>query len=302
MKTKSGYVAIIGKPNVGKSTLMNALLGERLSIVTNKPQTTRKRVLGILSDENYQIIFLDTPGILDPNYLLQRKLLDYINNSVKNADVIIVMIDIIKDANGNKTLNDKRMKQILERDKKPKILLINKIDKSDEASIKVLTKKFETTNYFEKIIPISAIKNFNIDSVLNAIIEYLPEGPKYFPDDQITDEPERFFVSEIIREKIFENYKEEIPFSTEVLIEEFKERERGKDYISASIIVERETQKPIIIGKRGEAIKKVGKIAREAIENFLQREVFLELRVKVRPKWRNDNRMLKSFGYDNQNE
>jgi len=302
MKTKSGYVAIIGKPNVGKSTLMNALLGERLSIVTNKPQTTRKRVLGILSDENYQIIFLDTPGILDPIYLLQRKLLDYINNSVKNADVIIVMIDIIKDANGNKTLNDKRMKQILERDKKPKILLINKIDKSDEASIKVLTKKFETTNYFEKIIPISAIKNFNIDSVLNAIIEYLPEGPKYFPDDQITDEPERFFVSEIIREKIFENYKEEIPFSTEVLIEEFKERERGKDYISASIIVERETQKPIIIGKRGEAIKKVGKIAREAIENFLQREVFLELRVKVRPKWRNDNRMLKSFGYDNQNE
>jgi len=273
-----------------------------LSIVTNKPQTTRKRVLGILSDENYQIIFLDTPGILDPNYLLQRKLLDYINNSVKNADVIIVMIDIIKDSEGSKTLNDKRMKRILERDKKPKILLINKIDKSDEASIKVLTKKFETTNYFEKIIPISAIKNFNIDSVLNSIIEYLPEGPKYFPDDQITDEPERFFVSEIIREKIFENYKEEIPFSTEVLIEEFKERERGKDYISASIIVERETQKPIIIGKRGEAIKKVGKIAREAIENFLQREVFLELRVKVRPKWRNDNRMLKSFGYDSQNE
>lgn len=302
MKTKSGYVAIIGKPNVGKSTLMNAMLGERLSIVTNKPQTTRKRVLGILSDENYQIIFLDTPGILDPNYLLQRKLLDHINNSVKNADVIIVMIDIIKDPEGSKTLIDKRMKQILESNKKPKILLINKIDKSDEVRIKVLTKKFEATNYFERIIPISAIKNFNIDSVLSSIIEYLPEGPKYFPDDQITDEPERFFVSEIIREKIFENYKEEIPFSTEVLIEEFIERERGKDYISASVIVERETQKPIIIGKRGEAIKKVGKIAREAIENFLQREVFLELRVKVRPKWRNDNRMLKSFGYDNQND
>ncbi len=302
MRTKSGYVAIIGKPNVGKSTLMNALLGERLSIVTNKPQTTRKRVLGILSDESYQIIFLDTPGILDPNYLLQKKFLDYINNSVKDADIIIVMIDIIKDPEGTKTLNDKRMKQILEKNKKPKILLINKIDKSDEASINILTKKLEATNYFEKIIPISAIKFFNIDSVLNSIIEYLPEGPKYFPDDQITDEPERFFVSEIIREKIFENYKEEIPFSTEVLIEEFIEREKGKDYISASIIVERETQKPIIIGKRGEAIKKVGRIAREAIENFLQREVFLELRVKVRPKWRNDNRMLKSFGYDNQND
>ncbi|MCK5457625.1 MAG: GTPase Era [Melioribacteraceae bacterium] len=302
MKTKTGYTAIIGKPNVGKSTLMNALLGERLSIVTNKPQTTRKRVLGILSDDNYQIIFLDTTGILDPNYLLQRKLLDYINNSVKDADVIVIMIDIIKDAHGNKTLNDQRMKQIFEKDKKPKILLINKIDESNETVVNELLIKLEATNLFDRIIPISAIKNFGTDAVLNSIIDYLPEGPKYFPDDQITDEPERFFVSEIIREKIFKNYKEEIPFSTEVVIEEFTERESRKDFISASIIVERESQKPIIIGKRGEAIKKIGKIARESIENFLQREVFLELRVKVRPKWRNDNRMLKSFGYDSQNE
>ena len=302
MKTKSGYAAIIGKPNVGKSTLMNALMGERLSIITNKPQTTRKRVLGILSDEDYQIIFLDTPGILDPNYLLQRKLLDYINNSVKDADVILIMIDIIKDAHGNKTLSDKRMLQILERNDKPKILLINKIDESDEKVVNALIVKLEATKYFERIIPISALKSFGTEAVLNSIIDYLPEGPKYFPDDQITDEPERFFVSEIIREKIFENYKEEIPFSTEVLIEEFVERESGKDFVSASIIVERETQKPIIIGKRGEAIKRIGKIAREAIETFLQREVFLELRVKVKPKWRNDKNMLRIFGYDKESE
>ena len=302
MKTKSGYVAIIGKPNVGKSTLMNSILGERLSIITNKPQTTRKRVLGILSNDDYQIIFLDTPGILDPNYLLQRKLLDYINNSVKDADVIIIMVDIIKDAQGNRTLNDKRILQILERNEKPKIILINKIDQSDETVVNAIIGKLEATNYFERIIPISAIKGFGTEAVLSSIIEHLPEGPKYFPDDQITDEPERFFVSEIIREKIFENYKEEIPFSTEVVIEEFVERESSKDFVSASIIVERETQKPIIIGKRGEAIKRIGKIARESIENFLQREVFLELRVKVKPKWRNDKNMLRSFGYDSENE
>lgn len=302
METKSGYVAIIGKPNVGKSTLMNALLGERLSIVTSKPQTTRKRVLGILSDDNYQIIFLDTPGILDPNYLLQRKLLDYINNSVKDADVIIVIIDVIMDAGGDKTLTDERMQQILERNDKPKILLINKIDESDEKIVSALVSKLEATKYFNRIIPISAIKNFGTDAVLNSIIEYLPEGPKYFPDDQISNEPERFFVSEIIREKIFENYKEEIPFSTEVVIEEFIERDSSKDFISASIIVERESQKPIIIGKHGEAVKRIGKIAREAIETFLQREVFLELRVKVKPKWRNDKNMLRLFGYDKESE
>ncbi|MEN8194145.1 MAG: GTPase Era [Bacteroidota bacterium] len=301
MNTKSGYVAIIGKPNVGKSTLMNALLGERLSIVTNKPQTTRKRVLGILSDENYQMIFLDTPGLLEPSYLLQRKLLDFIENSVKDADVLVVIIDILKDPNGEKTLRDEKMQKII-KSEKPKILLINKIDKSNEEILSALVSKIESKKIFDRVIPISATEKFNIKSVQEAILDFLPEGPKYFPDDQITDEPERFFVSEIIREKIFENYKEEVPFSTEVVIEEFSERESRKDFISASIIVERETQKPIIIGKRGEAIKKIGKIAREAIENFLQREVFLELRVKVKPKWRNDKRMLKSFGYDKENE
>ena len=233
METKSGYVAIIGKPNVGKSTLMNSILGERLSIVTNKPQTTRKRVLGILSDEKYQIIFLDTPGILNPNYLLQKKFITYVQNSVRDADVIAVLIDVIEDPTGAKTLGDKIVKQILDKQKKPKILILNKIDKSNEAIIIKLVEKFEGLNIFEKIIPISALLSFSIPTVVDTLVQNLPLGPKYFPDDQITDEHERFFVSEIIREKIFEIYKEEIPFSTEVIIEEFHEREGRKDYISA---------------------------------------------------------------------
>lgn len=301
MKTKSGYVAIIGKPNVGKSTLMNSILGEKISIVTNKPQTTRKRVLGILSDENYQIIFLDTPGILDPNYLLQKKFMEFVQNSVNDADILVVLIDVINDKEGKNTLEDKIVKQILDKPKKPKILVLNKIDKSNEDVVNKLAEKFEKLNIFTKIIPISALLKFSISNVVDAIVENLPIGPKYFPDDQLTDEHERFFVSEIIREKIFEIYKEEIPFSTEVLIEEFSENEGRKDFILASIVVERETQKPIIIGKKGEAIKKVGKYAREAIEELLGRPVFLELRVKVRPKWRSDERLLNSFGY-NSNE
>jgi len=302
MKTKSGYVAIIGKPNVGKSTLMNSLLGERLSIITSKPQTTRKRVLGILSDKDYQIIFLDTPGILSPNYLLQSKFINFVNSSVKDADIILVLIDIIDDPKGKKTFEDDIVKKILTKNKSPKILVINKIDESNEVIVSNLIKEYENKETFQNVIPISALHSYNIDSVRESILEHLPHGPKYFPDDQITDEPERFFVSEIIREKIFESYKEEVPFSTEVLIEEFKERENAKDYISASIIVERETQKPIIIGKKGDAIKRLGKIAREAIETFLQRPVFLELRVKVRPKWRNNPQMLKNFGYDTSDE
>ena len=299
MKTKSGYVAIIGKPNVGKSTLMNSILGEKISIVTNKPQTTRKRVLGILSDEEYQIIFLDTPGILDPNYLLQKKFMEYVQNSVNNADVLVILVDVVNDKDGRNTLEDKIVKQILDKQKKPKILILNKIDKSNEEIVNRLVEKFEKLNYFQKIIPISALLKFSVPEVVNAIVELLPIGPKYYPDDQLTDEHERFFVSEIIREKIFEIYKEEIPFSTEVLIEEFSENEGRKDFISASIVVERETQKPIIIGKKGEAIKRVGKYAREAIEVLLGRPVFLELRVKVRPKWRSDERLLNSFGYNN---
>ena len=302
MSFKSGFVSIIGKPNVGKSTLMNALIGERLSIITNKPQTTRKRILGILKAENYQIIFLDTPGILNPEYLLQERMLEYVFQSVKDSDVILVIIDVDSDPSGSKTFSDERVKAVLKESNTKKILLLNKIDLSNQPDIEKLINQYSEKSNFEKVIPISAKEGFNLETVINAIVELLPEHPKYFTDDQITDENERFFVTEIIREKVFERYREEIPYSTEVLIEEFIERENAKDYVSAVIVVEKETQKPIILGTKGEAIKKLGQSAREEIEKFLQREVYLELRVKVREKWRSNPNMLKNFGYNTGNE
>ncbi|GBD90138.1 GTPase Era [bacterium BMS3Abin04] len=302
MKIKSGYVAIAGKPNVGKSTFMNALLGTKLSITTNKAQTTRKRILGILDEDNYQIIFIDTPGILHPKYLLQKRMVEYIGASVKDADVLLFMIDIASDPEGNSILKEKEVKEIIEATKAPKILLINKIDLSNEISIGKLFNKINNLNIFKKIIPISATLGANIQQVKDVILEYLPVHPKYYPDDQLSDANERFFVAEIIREKIFEFYREEIPYSTEVIIDEFKERKKGKDFISAVIIVERDSQKPIIIGKKGESIKKLGKIARASIEEFLQRPVYLEVRVKVRNKWRSDPLMLKRLGYNGVDE
>ncbi len=297
MNTKTGFVAIIGKPNAGKSTLMNALLGEKLSITTNKPQTTRKRILGILSSEDYQIIFLDTPGILKPDYLLQEKMLDYVNQSVKDADVIVFIVDIHSDPEAKRTLEDEKVKAILQQSRKKKILVLNKVDLSTEEKVKHLISRLEKSSEFDKVIPASATLNYNTESILNSIIEFLPEHPKFYPDDQITDENERFFVSEIIREKIFEQYQEEVPYSTEVVIEDFKEREGRKDFIQVDIIVEKETQKPILIGKQGAAIKQLGQSSRAEIESFLQRPVFLDLRVKVREKWRSDERQLKRFGY-----
>lgn len=302
MSIKSGFVSIIGKPNVGKSTLMNALIGERLSIITNKPQTTRKRILGILTADNYQIIFLDTPGILNPEYLLQERMLEYVFQSVKDSDVILVIIDVDSDPSGSKTFSDERVKEILKESNTKKILLLNKIDLSNQPDIEKLINQYSEKSNFEKVIPISAKEGFNLENVIDAIVELLPEHPKYFPEDQITDENERFFVTEIIREKVFERYREEIPYSTEVLIEEFIERDNAKDYISAVIVVEKETQKPIILGAKGEAIKKLGQSAREEIEKFLQREVYLGLRVKVREKWRSNPNLLKNFGYTTDNE
>lgn len=299
---KSGYVAIIGKPNAGKSTLMNSLIGEKLSIITNKPQTTRKRIIGILTEDEYQIIFIDTPGILNPEYLLQEKMLGFISDSVKDADIVLLLIDMENDQDGAKILSDENVKKIINDKKLKKILLLNKVDLSSEVIIKKLIGELNKGNLFESIIPISAAKKYNLDSVIAEILKHLPEHPKYFPDDDLSDADERFFVSEIIREKIFEMYKEEIPYSTEVLIEEFVERENGKNYIRAAIVVERETQKPIIIGNKGAAIKKLGKNARIAIEKFLGREVFLELFVKVREKWRSNPNMLKSFGYFSSND
>ncbi|GJQ62003.1 MAG: GTPase Era [Melioribacteraceae bacterium] len=294
--TKSGYVTILGRPNAGKSTLMNALMGEKLSIITNKPQTTRKRVLGILSDDNHQVIFLDTPGILDPNYLLQEKMMEHVNISVSDADILVYIIDTDDDPSGKKLFGLPLVAKSLKKETK-KIILLNKIDLSTKEKLAPLIGKLEQMELFEEIIPISASEGYNIESVKRFVFDNLPEGPKFFPEDQISDANERFFVSEIIREKIFETYRDEVPYSTEVIIEEFKERDHAKDYISASVLVERDSQKPIIIGKKGELIKKLGLLSRTAIEEFLGRGVFLEIRVKVRPKWRSDDRELKRLGY-----
>lgn len=302
MDTKCGYVSIIGLPNAGKSTLLNLLLGQKLSITTSKPQTTRKKILGILSEENYQIIFQDTPGILNPEYLLQKKMLEFVQQAVKDADVLLLLVDIVSDPMGDKTFSDETVKQVLQNKSWKKVLVINKIDLSDQNAVNNLMAKCEKEFEFEKIIPVSALTGFNSESVLNTILEFLPVHPKFYPEDYISDAPEKFYVSEIIREKIFEQYKEEIPYSTEVVIEEFKEQEGRKDLIYASIIVERESQKPIIIGKKGDALKKLGQAARADIEEFLERPVFLDIRVKVKDKWRSDAKMLKYFGYQADDE
>jgi GTP-binding protein Era len=302
MPHKSGFVSIIGKPNSGKSTLMNALIGEKLSIITSKPQTTRKRILGILSSEDYQIIFLDTPGILKPEYLMQERMLDYVYSSVKDSDIILFLIDVSTDPTGNLTLNEKHIAEILQDNKANKILILNKIDLSEQSAVELLINDLSAKKMFERIIPISASKKFNIATITDALVELLPEHPKYYPDDQLSDANERFFVSEIIREKVFELFRDEIPYSTEILITEFKERENAKAFIGAEIVVEKESQKPIILGAKGEAIRRLGKSAREAIEEFLQYEVYLELRVKVREKWRSNPNMLKSFGYTKDEE
>lgn len=299
---RTGYAAILGLPNSGKSTLLNVLLGQKLSIITSKPQTTRKRILGILSEEDYQIIFLDTPGILSPSYLLQEKMMEDVKTSLDDADVILLVIDVAEDPLGEILLNQEFISESVLKSSKPKLLVINKVDLSNQEKVTELLKHFEKRKSFEEIIPISAALNFNIQRVKEEIIRFLPEGPKLFPDDQVTDANERFFVSEIIREKILEHYRDEIPYSSEVLIIEFKEREEGKNFISAEIVVERDSQKAIIIGKGGTAIKKLGQAARESIEEFLQKDVFLELRVKVRKKWRSDENLLKSFGYSIRNK
>lgn len=301
-KTKAGYVTILGLPNSGKSTLLNALLGQKLSIITKKPQTTRKQILGILTEENYQIIFLDTPGILKPNYLLQEKMMDFVLSSVYDADIVLILVDVFDDKDGKKILNNETVKKIIDSKSKPIILLLNKIDLSNEEHIKKIISELEETKNFVKIIPISAQFKMNIQSVVVEILELLPEGPKFYPDNIVSDANERFYVSEIIRENLLEQYQEEIPYSCEVLIAEFKERKESKDYISAEIVVERQSQKGIIIGKGGAALKKMGQIARKSIEEFLEREVYLELRVKVRENWRSDEKFLRSFGYTKDKE
>ena len=297
MNNKVGYVSIIGLPNVGKSTLLNSILKQKISIVTPKPQTTRKKILGILTESNFQIIFLDTPGIVKPAYLLHEKMLEEVNDSIKDADIIVLIFDVSSEVRIKESEENQIVKDLIAQKKKPIMLALNKVDSITQQQAQQLVNHYERLKQFNAVVPIAASLNFNLDRLIQEIVEHLPEGEKYYPDDIISEASERFFISEIIREKVFEIYEDEIPYSTEVIIADFKERTTGKDFISAEIIVERESQKAIIIGKGGAAIKMLGEVSRKSIEEFLQREVFLDLRVKVRKKWRNDENLLKSFGY-----
>ena len=293
-KFRSGYVGIIGEPNVGKSTLLNAILGEKLAIVTPKAQTTRNRITGILTKEDYQIIFLDTPGILEPKYKLQEHLIKAAFAAADDADIILYMIDV-------KNLPPEEMEsKILEQIKKSggtTILIMNKVDLIPKENLLPLISSYSQNFDFAEIVPISAIQGNGVSELLNVIVNYLPFGPAYYPGDEISDLPERFFIAETIREKVFLKTQQEIPYASCVLVEEFKERERGKIYIRAVIYVERNSQKGIIIGKGGKSLKQIGQLAREEIEKFLHAPVFLELWVSVREGWRRNERDLKELGY-----
>ncbi len=290
---RCGYVAIIGRPNVGKSTLMNNILHFKLSIVTPKPQTTRHKILGIYNDDDSQILFLDTPGIIDPKYKLQQYLVKAAETAAADADVVVFMIEASEQANPA----DVELLQEISASGKPILICINKIDLIKKSLLLPLIDRYSKESGVREIIPISALKNDGIDDLVQSIKSYLPTGPPLYPTDQLTTINERFLVSEIIREKIFLLYGEEIPYSTTVQIEEFREQPGKKDYIRAAIVVERDSQKGILIGKKGEALKRVGKLAREEIEFVLGRPVFLELVVVVRPKWRERDDLLKSLGY-----
>lgn len=294
---KCGYVSIIGEPNVGKSTLLNAILNTKLSITTPKPQTTRKKIVGIYSDDEAQIIFLDTPGIIKPKYLLQDKMVSAINESLNEAEIILSLCDVNEKSIEN--FEERVVSVIKEYSNKYHFLVINKIDLIHKEELLGIIDKLKEKFKFNEIIPVSAIKAFNISDLINTIKKYLPISPALYPTDIISNDPVRFFVAEIIREKIFYEYSEEIPYSTEVKVVEFKERGKNKDFISAEIFVERENQRKILIGNNGSAIKRLGEKARKDIEAFLERPVYLELRVKVKENWRNDGRILKQFGYEN---
>lgn len=290
---KAGYVAIVGKPNVGKSTLINDFLGCKLSIVTPKPQTTRKKIMGVLTKDDYQIVFYDTPGIMEPKYNLQKYMVKEAYNAIEGMDVILYLAEPFELPSDT----DTEIMTRLSHRNIPVILAINKVDLVEKNKLIPILATYHSKFPFAEILPISALTKINLDLLQSLIVKYLPEGPPFFPADYMTDYNDRFLASEIIREKIFEFYGEEIPYSTTVEIEEYKEREKGKDFIKAIIYVERSSQKGIIIGKNGEAIKRIGVLAREEMEKQVDRQVYLELVVKVMEKWRKDKNKLKKLGY-----
>ena len=290
-KHKSGFVNIVGNPNVGKSTLMNRLVGERISIITSKAQTTRHRIMGIVNTEDMQIVYSDTPGVLRPNYKLQESMLNFSESALDDADVLLYVTDVIETIDKNE-----EFLQQVQKEKCPILLLINKIDMTDQQKLEALVQEWKTILPQAEIIPISALSNFNVDYVKQRVEELMPESPPYFEKDALTDKPARYFVTEIIREKILLYYQKEIPYAVEVVVELFKEDDE-MIHIKALIICERDSQKGIIIGHRGQALKKVGAMARKDIERFFEKKVFLEMFVKVEKDWRNRDNMLRAFGY-----
>ena len=291
-KHRAGFVNIIGNPNVGKSTLMNALVGEKLSIVTAKAQTTRHRIMGIVNGDDYQIVYSDTPGILKPNYRLQQSMMNFVDTAIGDADIILYVTDTVEKGDKNDEYISKLQKVAC-----PVVLVINKIDISDQKQVLELMNWWKEQLPQATIFPASAQEKFNLDNIFDAIVSNLPEAPAWYDKDVFTDKNLRFFASEIVREKIFLNYKEEIPYSCEVVVEEFKEGAERYD-ISAVIYVMRDTQKGIIIGKGGQSLKKVGTQARIDMEDFFQKKVFLSLYVKVDPDWRESKKELRKFGYE----
>jgi GTPase len=292
MEHKAGFVNIIGNPNVGKSTLMNSLVGEKLSIITPKAQTTRHRIMGIVNGEEFQIVYSDTPGIIKPGYKLQEAMMKFVGTAIIDADIILYVTDVKESPEKNSDYIEK-----VNQANVPVILLINKIDLSNQEELETLVQKWHELVPLAQILPVSAISGFNLSLVLKRIIELLPESPPYFPKDELTDKPERFFAAEIIREKIFLNYQQEIPYSIEVQIEEFHDTP-GLLRINAVILVVRDSQKSIIIGKKGSALKKTATQARLDMEKFFDKKVFLEVFVKVSKDWRDKDSVLKRFGYN----
>lgn len=291
MEHKAGFVSILGNPNVGKSTLMNRLVGERLSIITNKSQTTRHRIKGIVNGENYQIVFSDTPGVVKPSYKMQEYMLDFSKSAIVDADIILYVTDTVESIDKNMDFIEK-----VKASEVPILLVINKVDLSNPEKLDALFDRWKELMPKAEVFPISATENFNVDNLYKRILELLPVGEPYFDKEDLTDMPARFFVNEIIREKILLNYEKEIPYSVEVVVEEFKEDDHRIN-ISAVINVERDSQKGIIIGKQGASLKKVGTEARKDIEAFFGKKVFLSLYVKVLKDWRNKESDLKQFGY-----
>ena len=287
---KAGFVSIFGRPNAGKSTLLNALMGEKLAIVSPKVQTTRHRIKGIITEKDFQIIFSDTPGIIEPKYKLHEKMMAAVRTAVEDADVALLLIDINENlAEADEIFSNLRLKV-------PAILLINKIDRAAESKVNEVEAFFQDKKYITRIAKISALQGTGTKEIIGAIVEYLPEGEPFFEGDELSDLPTKFFVAEMIREKIFYLFKDEIPYHTTVIVNEFKQKS-SLIKISADVIVQRETQKGILLGEGGKMIRQLGTDARKDIEQFLQQKIFLELFIKVRPKWRDNDTMLKEYGY-----